>query len=208
MNTPTIAPSIHGMSFETDLAMLEIQNEQVTYQADSGLLEAARAAKREHEREQVDELRDKASNLLASGITQGLLLVGSGAAQGLGAASQYGADMDRAKTAEQAGATCKETPVLTATGAAAQRGANSYGAASKGLDGLAKGADLAFNAVAANNDADAADASHEAEDAKWRADDAATARQRDQSLLDQNLSVVHDMLRSDEETMRNLLRPA
>jgi hypothetical protein len=116
--------------------------------------------------------------------------------------------LDRARTAEKAGTACDAAPTLTVTGAKAQRNANLCGAATKTMEGIGKGTDLVFNAVATNDDADAADASHRAEDAKWRADDAAAARQRDQSQLDQNLSVVQEILRSDHETMRNLLRPA
>jgi len=208
MSTRAVVPPVgQGMSFETELAILEIQNEQVSYRADSAILEGARADKRARDRDQVDALRDKADHLLASGIAQGALLVGSGVLQGVGTASQYNADMDRARTAEKAGKAC-DAPTLTATGAKAQRNANLCGAAAKTMEGLGKGTDLVFNAVATNDDADAADASHRAEDAKWRADDAATARQRDQSQLDQNLSVIEEMLRSDHETMRNLLRPA
>jgi hypothetical protein len=207
MSTQPIASTIsHGMSFETDLAVLEVQNEQSNYQSDSAILESARAAKRAHDRAQVDALRSKASTLLASGITQGVLLTGSGAVQGLGVASQYDADMDRAHVVEGAGV--DKAPTLTAAGAAAQRNANLYVAAAKGADGIAKGTDIVLNAVTANEDANATDASHEAENAKWRADDASSARQRDQSRLDQSLSVVEEMLRSDHETMRNLLRPA
>lgn len=204
--TAIVHSSGQGMSLETDLAILEVENEQVSYQADSAVLEGARAAKREHDREQVESLHDKANNLLASGITQGVLLVGSGAVQGLSATSQYNADMDRARSAEQCGKT--GAPTLTTAGAAAQRNASWYGATGRGMDGVAKGMDLAFSAAATNDDADAANASHEADNAKWRADDAAAARQRDQSHLDQGLSVAQEMLHSDQETMRNLLRPA
>jgi hypothetical protein len=116
--------------------------------------------------------------------------------------------MDRADTAAKCPDACTVAPTLTEKGAAAQRDANLLGAAARTLEGGAKATDLAFNAITTGDDADAAAASHEAEDAKWRADDAASARQRDQTRLDQNLSVIEEMLRSDHETMRNLLRPA
>jgi hypothetical protein len=201
-------PVTMGMSFETDLAILQVECEQANYTSDSAILEAARAAKRAYDQEQVNELRDKASHLMTSGAVQGALLVGSGAMQAVSATSQYRADMDRATTAAKCGDTCKCPPTLTAEGAAAQRNANLYGAGAKSFEGGAKATDVVFNSITAGDDADAAAASHQAEDAKWRADDANAARQRDQARLDQNLSVIEEMLRSDHETMRNLLRPA
>jgi hypothetical protein len=201
-------PITLGLSLETDLAILQVESEQANYASDSAILEAARAAKRAHDREQVDDLRDKASHLMTSGIVQGALLVGSGVTQALSATSQYAADMDRAHTAANCPDACKVAPTLTEEGAAAQRNANLCGAAAKTLEGGSKATDLAFNSIATGDDADAAAASHEAEDAKCRADDAASARQRDQARLDQNISVIEEMLRSDHDTMRNLLRPA
>jgi hypothetical protein len=194
-----------SISFEIDLATLEIAHEEASYQADSAVLEAARAAKRAHDREQVEEMREKSSHLLMSGIVEGAMLVGSGVMQGCSAASQYDADLDRARTAEQKGIS---NPVLTATGAASQRNANVVGAVGKGLDGAAKCSDLVFNSFVADDDADAARAAHLADDDKWRADDAAASRQRAQATLDQNLGAVQEMLRADEDTMRNLLLPA
>src|SRR5262249_29392530 len=145
----TVTP---GASIEITLAVLEVQSEQANDQADSAILESARAAKREHDREQVDALRDKATHLLISGAVQGALLVGAGAAQAVSATNQYGADMDRAKTAARSGNASAGPPTLTAEGAADQRDANLAAAAAKGFDSGAKVTDLAMNAVTAGDD--------------------------------------------------------
>ena len=103
---------------------------------------------------------------------------------------------------------CEIKSALTLEAAHSSRDGKYFGAASTLLGGTTKVSDLAFGAAEMNDDAHALDEAHAAENAKGRADDAAAAGQRTQAQLDQKLAVIQELMRSDAETMRNLIHPA
>jgi hypothetical protein len=194
-------------SLAGQLAMLEVAADDASYQADAVVRDAARAAKQQHDQQQSQALRDKASALFDSAWVVGGLEVAAGAAQVGSACSQFSSD-----TATLAASDRPEGCLLKADlgreAASASRHAKCWSATSSFLGGATKASELGFSSAEANDDARAADESHAAEVAKGRADDASAALQRTQAQLDQKLSVIEDLMRSDAETMRNLIHPA
>jgi hypothetical protein len=191
-NESNVSATSCGASMATQIAILAVESEQADYEAQTSIRDAERAAKREHDKEQIAAIRDKASTLLVDGVVTGSLMMASSAAQFAAAGSKYDADV--------AGA--------GASKAAATATATRYTAGSTLLNGLAKGNELAFQSVVTSKDADAAAEGNAAEEAQTRADDANAARLRAQSQLDLKLSIAQDLLRSDADTMHMLIRPA
>jgi hypothetical protein len=189
------------------LALLEVTAEDQSYQADSLVRDAAREAQRQHQQQQAQAMRDKASALLESAWVTGTLEVASGAAQVASACSQYSSDVTKLAADERPDG-CGLERDLSLQSAAASRDAKLWGAASSFLGGSVKVSDMVYGSLEANHDADATNEAHLADEAKSHADDAASACQRSQAQLDQKLTMIEGLMRSEEETMRNLIHRA
>jgi hypothetical protein len=206
-NKTNVNAASSGTNVATQIAMLAVESEQADYEAQSSIREAEQASKREHDKDQIADIRGKASMLLADGIVTGGLMVASSAAQFASANAKYEADSADVDLSTGDKATGEAVDVA-ATKAAATAEATRYTAASTLLNGSAKTTDLVFNSATTNKDADAAEAGNAADEAKSRADDANAARLRALSQLDAKLSIAQDLLRSDADTMHLLIRPA
>jgi hypothetical protein len=208
MSTDTsVNTTSSGTSIATQIAMLAVESEQADYEAEGAIRDAERASKREHDKEQVNTIREKADDLLADGIVSGSLLVGSSVAQVGAADAKY--DADTANGQLKYGTIDSNTaPELAQTAASSTATSSYFTAASTFLQGASKTSDLAFNAVTTTKDADAAEEKNLAEDAQSRAEDANAAQRRGLSQLDDKLAIAEELVRSDAETMSMLIRPA
>lgn len=208
-----------GLSFATRLAMLEMESEHAQYRAECTLRDAAREGKREANQKQVQELREKASSILTQAFTSGALQIAAGGAQIASASAQLDAGYAHLEAAEVEHSLGQLTPDSSAYEALWQRqqslrqGALDVGSISKKLcaasgilEKSAKIVDIAFGAVSSNHEAKAAQSGHRADDAKSRVDDANDAARRHLSQLDQKLGILQQILDSEAETHRALLR--
>jgi hypothetical protein len=208
MNSNSGAVTMSGAtSLSGQLAILEMAAEDEAYKADAAIRDSARESQRQHDQQQSQALRDKASTLLESAWVVGGLEVASGAAQIGSACSQFTSDTATLAAADRPD-DCLLKSDLGLEAAAASRDAKYWAATAAFLNGSTKAVDTAFSSAESNDEADAADQGHLAENAKGRADDAEAACQRTQSQLDQKLTVIEELMRSEAETMRNLIHPA
>jgi hypothetical protein len=206
-NDTSVNATSSGTTIATQIAMLAVESEQADYDAQSSIREAERASKREHDKEQIATIRDKAGTLLVDGIVTGSLMMASSGAQVGSACARY--DANRANTALKHPGLTTETPAnLANTVAVSNKTADLFTAASTFLNGASRTSDLVFNSAITNKDADAAAEGNAAEDAQTRSDDANAARLRALSQMDDKVSIAQELLSSDAETMHMLIRPA
>src|SRR2546423_247059 len=79
--------------FAAQLAVLEMSADEACYQADCKARDAERAAQRQLQEKQIQELRDKADVMRLNAFVDGGMTILSGAAQGIGADAGYDANM-------------------------------------------------------------------------------------------------------------------
>lgn len=205
-----------GFGLATQLAMLEIESEQAQYRSDCIIRDASREAKRQHNEQQVRELRDKAGSMMVGAITTGALQIASGAAKVVSVSSRLDAGYAELESTKLDGALRGDSPLgpqaLEAKAAVQLRAlearslADRLCTASTVLSSSADTVKSVFSAVAGNHDAKSARAAHSAEDAKGRADDANDAARRRQTQLDQKLGMLQQLLDAEAETRRAMLR--
>lgn len=219
MGAHNVASMSAGLGFATRLAMLEVESEQAQYDSDCKLRDAAREAKREHNKKHVEELRSKASALMAQAFTSGALQIGAGVVQFASVSSKLEAGQAKLQS-EDIGQQLQQTPkgsldrsaLLEQRAPLEQRAmqsnalANRLCASADILKGSADVVAASFGAVVARRDANAAAQSHAAGDAQSRADDAGEAARRRQTQLDQKLGILQQILEGEAETRRMLLR--
>lgn len=219
MGTHSVGSMSAGLGFATRLAMLEVESEQAQYDADCKLRDAAREAKQEHNKKQVEEIRSKASALMVQGFTSGALQIGAGAAQFASVSSKLEAGQAKLQS-EEIGQQLQQTPreALDRFALLEQRASlNEQAIQSKALaERLCAGASVlkssedvvkaSFGAVVTGREANAAAQAHAAENAQARADDANEAARRRQAQLDQKLGILQQILEGEAETRRMLLR--
>jgi len=184
-----------GLSYATQLAILEAASEQADCESDRVIRDAERAERREHLEQQVQALRDKAGHLALEAVVVGGLQIGSGVVQLVGAEASYDHDVAKAEKRE-----------LDA--ASSSLHANRYAATSTFLTAGARSSELVFTSMTNSDDAHAVAQAAQSEDARARAEDAEAARQRARSQLDQKLEIVEQLIESEAETAHTLIRPA
>jgi hypothetical protein len=182
---------IHAVTgLAAELAVLEMNTDEASYQADRITRDAERAAQRQRIAEQVEAMHEKASTMRLNALVDAGIGITGGIAQGCAIGPQYDADMAKAHECIDAGA---------------NREANIYKVISESANGSVKVNDLAFNSVEEGFDSRSAEAAQDAEAAKQRAEDANSAAQRTLSQSDQKLAILQEMLRSDAELMHTLI---
>jgi hypothetical protein len=206
-NDTSVNAASAGTSVATQIAMLAVESEQADYEAQSAIRESELTSKREHDKDQIADIRDKAGKLLVDGLVTGGLMMASSAMQVGAANARYDANKANSDLNHPTAETAPPDE-LASTVVSSNATADLFKAASTFLDGSARTSDLAFNSAVTNKDADAASDGNLSDEAKARADDANAARLRALSQLDGKLAIAQDLLRSEADTMHLLIRPA
>lgn len=208
-----------GFSFATQLAMLEMESEQTQYRADCAIRDAARQSKREANQKEIEQIRSKASSIMTQAITTGALQVAAGGAQiasvsfelDAGYAKLESADLEHSIDKLPADspmheAMWKKQTALDAEALARATTSKFLCASSDILTKSNRVVELASSTVTNGHDAAIAQEKHRAEDAHTRAHDANEAARRRLSQLDQKLGILQQILDSEAETRRAMLR--